>query len=121
MNNLTIRISDELKAQFIEKAKAEGTTATALIQKWMHDYINGTDSTKSTNTELIDEEELTALLNEVIKEQSKQIRRITILETALTNSKDGIYISTEELLKNLKHLTLSFHFLEMSNNLEKKS
>ena len=51
MSNLTIRISDELKAQFIQKAKNEGTTATALIQKWMHDYINDalTASTNSTN------------------------------------------------------------------------
>jgi len=51
MSNLTIRISDELKAQFIQRAKTEGTTATALIQKWMHDYINNalTVSTNSTN------------------------------------------------------------------------
>lgn len=53
MSNLTIRISDEVKAQFIEQAKANGTTATALIQQWINNYISATisDCTNSTNNE----------------------------------------------------------------------
>ncbi len=46
-SNITFRVDETLKSEFIDTAKANGTTATALFHKWMREYLYGTDN--STN------------------------------------------------------------------------
>ena len=50
-SNITIRVDEALKQDFINTAKANGTTATALFHQWMEDYLDGcTDESTNDST-----------------------------------------------------------------------
>jgi hypothetical protein len=85
--NLTFRVSAELKQKFVEEAKANGTTATALFHQWMEDYINGkkpstdnvsADSTDSTDTAQTSTDNVSADMDETINSLWESIRELKI-------------------------------------------
>lgn len=87
--NFTFRTDSELKTKFVEEAKANGTTATALLQQWMEDYVNKkkpctdtahTDSTYSTDTAQNPTapdraDEIETIIREKIEERMAQLER----------------------------------------------
>jgi hypothetical protein len=83
MTNLTIRVSEELKSAFIQEAKRQNTTATALFQQWMKEYLNGeTPSTNRTNgtdrTAQTSTDNVSADMDETINSLWESIRELKI-------------------------------------------
>ena len=116
--NLTFRLPSDLKQKFVEEAKANGTTATALFHQWMEDYINGkkpstdnvsadstnstytaqtpsTDSTDTAHTDKLDS--LESRVNELSEESEYQSQKHESLINYLNQLRDRV-----EALENWK-------------------
>lgn len=94
-SNLTIRVSEELKSAFIRKAKQNDTTATALFQQWMQEYLdddqpstNCTNSTSATSTN----DALTARLEQIENDLWNK-------DNQLQEMKEGFYGLTCQLVE----------------------
>lgn len=57
-NQLNVMIDWDVKQQFREKAKASGTTATALINQWINDYLSEPNQTSENTSLIYDENDL---------------------------------------------------------------
>lgn len=109
--NFTFRLPSELKQKFVEEAKRNGTTATALFHQWMEDYINGkkpstdnvsadstnstytapTISTDSTDDALTDKlESLESRVNELSEESEYQSQQHETLINYLNQLRDRV-------------------------------
>ena len=49
--NITIRVNQKFKDDFIALAHYNGTTPTALFRQWMRDYLENSDVLASTNSD----------------------------------------------------------------------
>lgn len=72
---LNIRVDSELKKTFIERAKADGTTATELIVGFMQQYL-GIESSRS-NVAVVDSGAIQA---QILELEQRLLERIAALE-----------------------------------------
>ncbi len=115
--NLTFRVPTDLKAQFVELAKANGTTATALFHQWMEEYVSGkksstdnvsADSTYSTNNAHTDStyNQLANRVSYLEEARSDHSQRIYELELEIQEFKSSTN-STDNALTNNSASTYS--------------
>ena len=91
---LTVRTNSTTKKQFADKAKANGTTPTALINQLMHDYVTaGTTSTNNEDSTTSMVSYTTSTNNEDTNQTQQELEaRIEALEDKLVQKCDQSYL-----------------------------
>jgi hypothetical protein len=78
--HFNIRLEQSLATTFKEKAKRQGTSATALITQWIEDYCNNTVTTSEDNDD--DDDDLRSAI-------AALSHRISVLEEKVTTNEDN--------------------------------